>query len=156
MTVGTGTLFLNGSSAQSVNGTQVFKTYNLVTNNAAGITLNNNLSVTGVHTYTAGIITTSATPNYMIYEAGSSYTGSSDSRHVNGWVKKTGNTNFTFPVGNATYERSIALTNLTASGEFNVKHNFILTPSRYSLYNPLVYVDSAEHWCSRTGCHELG
>jgi hypothetical protein len=146
MAVGTGTLFLNGSSAQSINGTQVFKTYNLVTNNAAGITLNNNLSVSGTHTYTAGIITTSATPNYMIYEAGSSYTGSSDSRHVNGWVKKIGSTNFTFPVGNATYERSIALTNLTATGEFNVKHNVILTPSRYSLYNPLVYVDSAEHW----------
>ncbi len=146
MAAGTGILYLNGSSAQTIGGTQVFKTYNLVTNNEAGITLNNNLSVSSTHTYTAGMITTSATPNYLIYEAGSSYTGSSDSRHVNGWVKKTGNTNFTFPVGNATYERSIALTNLTAASEFNVKHTVIVTPNRYSLYNPLVYVDSAEHW----------
>ena len=146
MTVGTGILFLNGSVAQIIGGAQVFKTYNLVTNNTAGITLNNNLSVSGTHTYTAGMITTSATPNYLIYEAGSSYTGSSDSRHVNGWVKKIGNTNFSFPVGNAAYERSIALINLTASGEFNVKHNASVTPNRFSLYNPLVYVDSAEHW----------
>src|SRR5687767_5592091 len=44
-TIGTGTLFLNGSSAQSVAGSAPFKTYHLNTNNAAGITLNNNLSV---------------------------------------------------------------------------------------------------------------
>jgi hypothetical protein len=146
MNAGTGTLIFNGSTAQSVNGTQVFKTYDLVTNNASGITLNNNLSVSNVHTYTAGMITTSATPNYLVYEAGSSYTGSNDSRHVNGWVKKLGNTNFTFPVGTDLYERSIALTNLTAVSEFAVKHNLAMTPDRYSLYNPLVYVDSAEHW----------
>ena len=145
MAAGTGTLYLNGSSAQEINGTQTFKTYNLVTNNAAGITLNNNLSVNGSHTYTAGMITTSATPNYMIYEAGSSYTGSSDSRHVNGWVKKIGSTNFTFPVGNTIYERPVALTNLTASAEFDIQYSRS-TPNRISVYNPLVYVDSAEYW----------
>jgi hypothetical protein len=146
MATGTGTLFLNGSIAQTVSGTNVFKTFNLVTNNAAGITLNNNLSIGGTHTYSAGMLTTSATPNYLIYEAGSSYSGSNDARHVNGWIKKTGNTNFTFPVGNATYERPIALMNLTASGEFNVKHNRLLTPNRISVYNPLVYVDTSEYW----------
>ncbi len=146
MIAGTGTLFLNGSIAQTINGSQVFKTYDLVTNNAAGLILNNNLSVSGVHTYTAGMITTAATPNYLVYEAGSSYTGSSDARHVNGWVKKLGNTNFVFPVGTAVYERSIALTNLTAVSEFAVKHNTSATPNRYSLFDPLVYVDSAEHW----------
>ena len=145
MPAGTGTLFLNGSSAQSINGTQAFKTYNLVTNNAAGFTLNNNLSVSGTHTYTAGMITTAATPNYMIYEAGSSYSGSNDSRHVNGWVKKVGNTDFIFPVGNITYERPVALTNLSASAEFNVRYSRT-TPNRISVYNPLVYVDSAEYW----------
>ncbi|MBK7124179.1 MAG: hypothetical protein IPH68_16205 [Chitinophagaceae bacterium] len=97
MPAGTGSLYLNGTVAQTVSGSQVFKTYDLITNNAGGITLTNNLSTSGVHTFTAGLITTSATPNYMIYEAGSTYTGSSDSRHVNGWVKKTGSTDFAFP-----------------------------------------------------------
>jgi len=146
MAAGTGTLYLSGSSAQSINGAQVFKTFNLATSNAAGITLNNNLSVGGLHTYTSGIITTSSTPKYMIYEAGSSYTGSSDTRHINGWVKKLGNTDFIFPVGNATYERSVALTNLTAASEFNVKYNPSPTPSHMSVYNPLVLVDSFEYW----------
>src|SRR5258705_6605523 len=52
MSAGGGVLYLNGSSAQTVNGTQSFKTYQLNTNNAAGITLNNNLSVANVHTFT--------------------------------------------------------------------------------------------------------
>ncbi len=145
MTTGTGTLYLNGSSAQIVSGSHTFKTYNFFSNNAAGITLNNNLSVSGAHTYTAGMIITSATPNYMIYESGSSYSGSGDTRHVNGWVKKIGNTNFIFPVGNATYERTVALTNLTAVSEFNVRHN-LTTPNRTQVLSPIVLVDTAEYW----------
>ena len=92
MTAGSGVLYLNGSAAQAVNGAQSLKTYQLVTNNANGITLNNNLSVADIHTFTSGMIVTSATPNYLIYEAGASYTGDADTRHVNGWVKKFGNT----------------------------------------------------------------
>ncbi len=68
MTVGTGTLFMNGSSSQTVSGSQKFNTYNLQTDNSSDITLNNDLSVSGAHTFTAGKIITSATPNYLIYK----------------------------------------------------------------------------------------
>ena len=146
MAVGTGTLTLNGTALQTVSGTQTFKTYNLVTDNPAGFLLNNNLSASGVHVYTAGLITTSATPNYMIYEAGSSYSGSSDATHVVGWVKKFGNTNFTFPVGSAAYLRSVALSTISASSEFNARYNVNPTPNRNSLNSPLVLVDTAEYW----------
>ena len=146
MAAGMGTLYIDGPAVQTVYGTTIFKTFNLVTNNAAGITLNNNLCAKGLHTFTAGMITTSATPNYMIYDAGSSHTGSSDARHINGWVKKLGSTNFVFPVGNAAYLRSVSLLNLTASSEFNVRYNGAVTPNRYSVFNPLVYIDSAEYW----------
>jgi hypothetical protein len=146
MATGTGTLYLNGASTQILSGTQTFKTNNLNTNNAAGFTLNNNLSASGLHTFTSGLITTSATPNYMVYEAGASYTGDADSRHVNGWVKKIGNTNFSFPVGNGTYERTVALTTLTAASEFNVRHNPPTTPNFASLFTPLVLLDTDEYW----------
>src|SRR5882762_417034 len=119
MAAGTGTLYLNGTSTQTISGSQTFKNYNLITNNSTGFIINNNLSVSGVHTYTNGMITTSATPNYLVYEAGSSCTGDNDARHVDGWVKKFGATNFVFPVGSSIYERTIALTNLTAASEFN-------------------------------------
>ena len=139
-----GQLTLNGSTAQTISGSQKLQAYNLVTNNAAGIILNNDVSVSNAHTYTSGIITTSST-NYLIYEAGSSYTGSGDAKHVNGWVKKIGSTNFSFPVGNGTVERKIALNNLTAAGEFNVKYN-ANTPYSNQMLPPLVAIDSFEYW----------
>jgi hypothetical protein len=145
MATGSGTLYLNGSSTQFINGSQVFKTYNLQTNNSAGITLDNDLSVSGIHTFTGGLITSSSIPNYLIYEAGSSYTGDNDSRHINGWVKKIGNTDFIFPVGDATYERVAGISNLSASSEFNCKYN-TPTNNTVNLFSPLVQVKANEYW----------
>lgn len=145
MAAGTGTLYLNGSSAQSVGGSQSFKTYNLVTNNSAGITLNADLSISGTHTFSSGLITTSATPNYLIYESGSSYSGNNDSRHVNGWVKKIGNSNFIFPVGDATYERTASISNLSAGSEINCRY-YTSTTNINNLTNPIVKVKANEYW----------
>lgn len=145
MSAGTGSLFLDGSSLQTVSGSQTFKTYNLITDNSNGITLNNNLSVTGTHTFSHGLIGTSATPNYLVYEAGSSYSGSNDSRHVTGWVKKNGNTAFVFPVGDAQYLRAAAISALSAVSEFNC-HYYIPTQNIYNLLSPLVQVKGNEYW----------
>lgn len=144
-TVGTGTLYLNGSSAQSVSGSATFKTYNLNTNNASGITLNNNLSVSGAHTFTAGHIASSATPNYLIYESTGSYTGASDAKHVTGWVKKIGNTGFVFPTGNGTYLRQIEISNLSTTIEFNAKYRGT-TNNTSNLQSPLSSINPNEYW----------
>jgi hypothetical protein len=147
MTVGSGTLYLNGSisTGQVVNGTQAFKTFNLVTGNNAGFTLNADLSVSGAHTFTAGMIATSATPNYLIYEAGSSYSGDGDTKHVTGWVKKNGTTDFIFPVGDNTYERTAAISNLSLSSEINC-HYYTATQNVFNLASPLVQVKANEYW----------
>ena len=145
MTAGTGTLYLDGTAMQTLSGTQLFKTNNLVTNNAAGFTLSNDLSVSGVHTFTAGVITTSATPNYLMYETGSSYTGDGDSKHVNGWVRKTGTTAFAFPVGNGTVERTIGISGLSASSVFNTLYAGATTNTG-NVLSPLVTVDQYEYW----------
>lgn len=145
MPAGSGTLYLNGPALQSVNGPEPFKTYHLVTDNAAGISLNNNLSISGAHTFTNGIINTSATPNYLIYEDGSSYSGDNDNRHVNGWIKKLGSTNFAFPLGNGTFERTASLIDLSGIGEFNMKYA-AATPNRNALQIPLAAVDTSEYW----------
>ncbi len=146
MAVGTGTLYLNGTAMQTVLGSQVFKTYKLTTDNTAGFTLNNDLSVSNLHTYTNGLITTSATPNYMIYEAAASYAGDDDSKHVYGWVKKLGSADFTFPVGSNLYERPVILSSLGSSSEFAVKHNRAVSPNYTSTYGTLVLVDTSEYW----------
>jgi len=145
MSSGTGTLYLNGSNAQSVAGSQPVKAYNLTTDNANGITLNTNLHVANIHTFSNGRISTSATPNYLVYEAGSSYIGSSDARHVNGWVKKIGNTGFSFPVGNGTYLRPIAVSNLNATSEFNARHHQT-TPNANNMDLPLQSINPGEYW----------
>jgi len=145
MAIGTGTLFLNGTIAQSVNGTQIFKTYNFISNNSSGITLNNDLSVSAVHTFTAGLIHSSVTPNYLVYQAGASYTGDGDTKHVTGWVKKYGATDFIFPVGDATYERTAGIKTLSASSEINCKY-YTPTSNVNNLSPLLVKVDQNEYW----------
>jgi hypothetical protein len=145
MTVGTGTLYLNGTGSQTISGSQPFRTYNLASNNSAGIVISNNLHVSGAHTFTSGIITTSATPNYLVYESGSSYSGGDDAAHVNGWVKKIGSTNFIFPVGNGTVRRTIALNSLSGASEFNVRH-LMSTPSVTAILDPIKNMDPNEYW----------
>ena len=147
MSVGTGTLHLSGSIAQAVNGSAPFRTFNLVTNNSTsgGITLNNNLTVSGAHSFVDGIITTSVTPNYLVYEAGSSYSGDGDGQHVNGWVKKLGNTDFSFPVGNGIVIRKAAIESLSGSLEFNALY-LPTTPDPTNMNSPLVLVDPNEYW----------
>lgn len=145
MTAGSGATHLSGTSAQSINGTQAYRVNNLTTNNSTGITLNNNLNVVGIHTFTAGRIASSATPNYLVYEAGSSYTGSTDAAHVTGWVKKFGNTNFIFPVGNASYLRTISVSTLSATSEFNAQYAGT-TPNTSNVLNSLVTVNANEYW----------
>jgi hypothetical protein len=105
MQAGTGTLYLNGSILQAIEGTTTFATHHLITDNSEGIQLNTNLSINGLHTFSNGLISTN--DQFLIYESDASYVGANDNRHVNGWVKKLGNADFTFPVGNGTHIRNI-------------------------------------------------
>jgi hypothetical protein len=143
--IGTGTLYLNGSALQTLSGAQPFKTFNLVSNNAGGFLLNNDLSVTGVHTFTTGVFNSSVTPNYLIYEAGSSYTGDGDAAHVKGWVKKNGTTAFAFPLGNGTVERTIGISSLSVLSVFNANYGGATTNTT-NIAAPLVTIDPNEYW----------
>lgn len=145
MSAGTGSLLLDGSTVQNINGSEPVKVYNLISNNSGGIVLNNNLHVFSTHTFSSGIITSSATPNYLVYEAGSSYTGTSDAKHVAGWVKKLGNSNFIFPTGNGTYLREIEIQNLSANSEFNANYSGP-TSNIYNLQSPIIAVNPNENW----------
>lgn len=142
---GTGVLHLNGTANQTISGGQKFKTYHLQTNNSAGFTINNDLSVSGIHTFLAGIVNTSAS-NFIVYEDGSSYSGATDAMHVNGWVKKYGSTNFTFPTGDATHLREIDITNLAGNSEFDARYNGVILSSTRVTQAPLVAVNHAEYW----------
>lgn len=145
MSAGTGVLILNGSLQQRIYGTQLFKTFDLNTDNTAGIVLNNDLSVSGTHTFTTGLLSTAVTPNYLIYESGAGYTGDNDSKHVNGWVRKNGADDFSFPVGDGVYERKAGLTSLSGISVFDCRY-IKPTFNIYNLMSPLVQVKENEYW----------
>jgi hypothetical protein len=145
MDAGDGTLHFNGSITQTISGSGAFKTKNLVTNNASGIVLQNNLSVSGSHTFSSGIITTSVSPNYLVYENGSSYSGADDSRHINGWVQKAGTTDFSFPVGDGSVKRSISIANISEPSVFAVRYQ-APTPYTSQMQAPLVSINPNEYW----------
>jgi hypothetical protein len=70
-------------------------------------TLGNNLTISNSLTLTNGIVKTNN--NVLILSAGSTVSGASNSSHVNGNVRKVGNTAFTFPVGNDSLNAPISM-----------------------------------------------
>jgi hypothetical protein len=107
-----------GSAAQSLTGTTTFDA--LALENAAGLTLNNDVTVTGDLTLTAGRITTGA--NRIALGSGN-VIGPTATRYVNGnfaWTGiGTGPQVRTFPIGDATSYAPVMLAfdNVTTTGD---------------------------------------
>src|SRR3989337_2085051 len=109
---------------------------NIITNNG-NLQIHTGASVSGFgsfnNTSTAALVN-----NGNLYIKG-------DIRHVNGWVKKMGSSDFIFPVGDETVERTVALSSLSANSEFNAKY-FANTPFPYQLQDPVREVTQPEYW----------
>ena len=91
----------NGTTVQSItnSGTLTFGATEPVTfNNAAGFTLNSNITLNNLVTFTAGVITV-ANPIILTLSSTASVAGVTNASYVNGLVKKVGGTAFQFPVG---------------------------------------------------------
>lgn len=148
-TAGTGTVILNGSGAQSIQGSTATTFNNLIIDKPAGsVTLNQPVFVNGTATFTNGIITSTNT-NLMTFNAGAAAVNASATAHVNGPVAKTGATAFTFPVGNGTIYRPIAIGVPTASTTFRAQFfrtNPVIAVSPYSLGTGLTRVSACEYW----------
>lgn len=107
---GTGIVELTGGGNQSLtSASSIPLIQRLVMNKSANtLTLNTPLNIGLTATFTSGIIQSSGT-NYLNFIAGSSASGFSNTSHVNGPVRKTGNSAFTFPVGNNGIYRGISI-----------------------------------------------
>lgn len=148
-TAGTGTIVFNGSGAQSVEGSAATTFNNLTINKSAGgVTLNQPVFVNGTATFTSGIITSTNT-NLITFNTGAAAVNASASAHVNGPVAKTGTTAFTFPVGNGTIYRPIAIGTPSTSSTFRasfVRTNPVIAVPPYSLGTGLTRVSACEYW----------
>ncbi len=103
--IGLNILTLNGTIAQTItnSGTLTWGALeNLTINNAAGVTLNSDITIgaTATLALTAGILKLNAPATMITLSSGTTLTGgNSNASFVDGKVKKIGNTDFTFPVG---------------------------------------------------------
>lgn len=146
-----GTIIFAGSANQSINksgtASPIFR--RLTMNKSGGtVTLNTDASVTVTATFTAGIINTTSL-NYLNFADNATVTGGSNSSHIDGPVRKTGNDAFSFPTGDGGFYRAIAITAPT-----NVAHYFTAEyfkasqafggPSTYPA--GIVTVSSCEYW----------
>lgn len=107
----TGTSHWIGTVRQVIDGSGSTGFYNMEFNNASHTTLSKDVSVFGKTTFVNGIIYGDA-PNggTFIYEKDATYTGVSDARHIDGRVRKVGNTSFRFPVGDEGFYRYAEIT----------------------------------------------
>ncbi|RQO31705.1 hypothetical protein DBR32_07095 [Taibaiella sp. KBW10] len=146
-----GTLTFNGSAAQTLNGSSAFLAKDVVINNAAGVTLNTPLKVSGSVTFTTGdvVAATSATP--VIFTSTGNYTGASNSSHVNGYVVKEGTGAFSYPVGNGTNLQKVDV-NLSANAT-GMQVRYVVGNAGSGTYattgsesTPLAVYNTGEYW----------
>lgn len=80
--------------------------------------------------------------------AGASHTGASQASHVNGYARKTGNTPFTFPVGNDSLYAPVGISAPAAAGD-HFTANYIHTDPHAigtALDPAILLVSSCEYW----------
>lgn len=107
-----GTIYITGTDYQLIDGNSKITTYNTVLNNDSSAKLDNQLEVMNTLIFAKGKLITDrsdATSQFLNFLAGSSYSGFSDARFVDGVVRKTGNSAFTFPVGDSIQMQPISI-----------------------------------------------
>lgn len=107
-----GTIYITGTDYQLIDGSSKITTYNTVLNNDSSAKLDNQLEVINTLTFARGKLITDrsdATTQFLNFLAGSNYSGFSDTKFVDGVVRKTGNTAFTFPVGDSIQMQPISI-----------------------------------------------
>lgn len=146
-----GVLVFDGAGAQTLNGSSPYLAKDVVVDNAAGITLNTPLVVSGNMTFTTGDIIAATTTTPVIFTSTGTYSGASNNSHVNGYVVKEGTGTFSYPVGNGTNLQKVDL-NLSANGTgMRVKYNtgsaggnnYTTTGSDAT---PLAVYNTGEYW----------
>jgi hypothetical protein len=135
MPAGTGRTYFNGLSTQTLSGAQPFRTQNSNIDNESGLVLANRLAIgdttVGPLTFTEGMITTGTSTEDVYFYPGSSYTGFDSLHGVIGYVTKSGNTPFDFPLSTGTHPADLLLTGLTGDADFQV----LYTGSGYGQYS---------------------
>lgn len=152
-----GKLWLNGTSQQKIEGTNTIQVNNLQLNNSAGLKVDNELQLSAEFTFVTGMVLSDradSASEFVHFLAGASYSNSSNSTHIDGVVKKTGNTAFDFPIGDNGQLMPISITAPTnVTDEFRAYYSFenpftanVGTFGGGSYELPIQIVSTKEYW----------
>lgn len=118
-----GTVTFNGNANQQITSNGTTETYSgLTIDNGAGITLNDDITISAVFTLTDGIVSPAASEIVELTAAASVAGTPSNSAHVNGKVRKIGSANFEFPTGKSGFWMPIEVRNLSAAETFEAEY----------------------------------
>lgn len=108
----TGTVILNGTSAQTIGGSSATTLYNVTVNNSNGVIISKGPTVSNILTFTAGNVTASSSSEPIKLDVSASVTGNGDGKCVVGYCAKNTNSTskFTFPVGTSSTQRTASVT----------------------------------------------
>ncbi|MBU2020157.1 MAG: T9SS type A sorting domain-containing protein [Bacteroidetes bacterium] len=153
----TGNVTLKGSSTQNIGGTRGTSFENLVMNTTGlgGARLNKPQTILYSLTLTNGIITSDATNLVIVNDNATSSSGSNAS-HVDGPMKKIGNDNFTFPLGNQGYWARLGIQNassINTTSEFTARYFKNGYSSSTVDTNSLNNVSTNEYWSLTRGAN---
>ena len=149
MVAGAGKLWFTGNSAQTVTGSEPFRTNTWIVDNTAGVLLQNRMGIGngagGTLNFVNGIVTSGNQLQDVFFYPNSTYTGYADDKHIIGYCSKSGSTNFTFPIGNGSLKADLDIFNLASATDFQCKY-FGLGYGVYTPQSPLVSVFQKEYW----------
>ena len=155
-----GTITAAGTNAQTFDGTAVIQANNFTMNKASNtVQLDNELQVSGTFTFTSGVLLSDHADNaseFVHFLDGSTHTGASNSSHIDGVIRKTGDDAFTFPTGDNNLLRSPAISAPANATDHFTAHYSATDPdglySRSALDGVLDHVSACEFWIlDRTG-----
>ena len=141
----TSEMTLNGTAVQTISGTAGLNVYAVTFNNSAGFTVNTSVAIAGMSTFTDGILTVDAAES-VDFLAGSSYSGASNSAHVDGIVTKAGATDFIFPIGDDGLLNPIEIAGISAASTYSARYFKQAPPDNTNLDAGLANISSGEYW----------
>ncbi|HET8860878.1 T9SS type A sorting domain-containing protein [Marivirga sp.] len=149
-----GTLHIVGSKSQALGGSKLIQTNHLTINKTSNsLQLDNVLKITEMLTFVKGVITTDHIDydtEYVEFLDNASYTGESDTSHIDGVIRKVGNDAFVFPTGDNSFLRTIAISAPVAITDHFTAYYTEANPdglySGASLGADVHHISACEYW----------
>jgi hypothetical protein len=151
---GSSTVHYKGSSVQQIaknlgSGTDGFIYQNITINNGFSaspqLSMEGSVVVNGTLTLTDGNVQTTSS-NYLEVASGGAISGGSIDSHIIGPLRKTGNSAFTFVVGNGTYFGKIGISAPSSSSTFQAEYSWQTYADLINKDASLVEISSLEYW----------